>query len=359
MKLRKLTRNSIALALLLSLLFHLVAFVSIDLLMRMGLIDGRSLRSWLKKPSSVQVASASRRDTPSPQQQQQEREAPLLFVDVDPTVSTPEPPKDAKYYSALNSEAANPDVSINSNVPKIDGNQTRIPQTRDVPRERAQPLQPSPPQITKPEDKTPTPQKPETPDLKRETQLARKPEPLDQIKPAAGGKKAGDLATAKPSKVEHANPGDAQETPVQPHIRPRTLAAARQLQEHGGIAGQKMKEEGGVKKYNLDAAFSVRATPFGAYDAAIIAAIQKRWYDLLDETDVSHTRTGKVILTFRLKSDGTVTAFKMEEYDVGEVLALICQRSITDPAPFAAWPSDMRRMVGADYREVRFTFFYN
>jgi hypothetical protein len=39
-------------------------------------------------------------------------------------------------------------------------------------------------------------------------------------------------------------------------------------------------------------------------------------------------------------------------------LALLCESAIRDSAPFAAWPADMRRMIGADFREVTFTFFY-
>jgi hypothetical protein len=48
----------------------------------------------------------------------------------------------------------------------------------------------------------------------------------------------------------------------------------------------------------------------------------------------------------------------MVDNNVGEVLGLLCQKAVLDPAPFAAWPSDMRRMLG-DSRQIRFTFYYN
>src|SRR5215472_12504682 len=48
----------------------------------------------------------------------QPTEAPLVFVDVNPETATPDPPKDAKYYSSKNSKAANPEDG-NSDVPKI------------------------------------------------------------------------------------------------------------------------------------------------------------------------------------------------------------------------------------------------
>ena len=40
------------------------------------------------------------------------------------------------------------------------------------------------------------------------------------------------------------------------------------------------------------------------------------------------------------------------------LLAYLCQRAILDPAPYEAWPAEMRRIVDAEYREVRFTFYY-
>jgi len=64
------------------------------------------------------------------------------------------------------------------------------------------------------------------------------------------------------------------------------------------------------------------------------------------------------VLEFRLNYDGRVT-HEVVENTVDEILCLLCQKSILDTAPFARWPSDMRRMANADYREVRFTFFYN
>jgi hypothetical protein len=34
------------------------------------------------------------------------------------------------------------------------------------------------------------------------------------------------------------------------------------------------------------------------------------------------------------------------------------EKAVLDPAPFGAWPSDMRRLLG-DTRGIQFTFFYN
>jgi hypothetical protein len=44
---------------------------------------------------------------------------------------------------------------------------------------------------------------------------------------------------------------------------------------------------------------------------------------------------------------------------VGDVLALICQRAVLDPAPFPKWPTPMRHAIREDFRDVRFTFYYD
>jgi hypothetical protein len=46
------------------------------------------------------------------------------------------------------------------------------------------------------------------------------------------------------------------------------------------------------------------------------------------------------------------------ENTVGEVLSLICQKAVLDPAPFERWSSDMRRMFG-ETRKIQFAFYYN
>ena len=39
--------------------------------------------------------------------------------------------------------------------------------------------------------------------------------------------------------------------------------------------------------------------------------------------------------------------------------ALICESAIREPSPYAPWPDEMRRIIGANYREVTFTFYYH
>ena len=110
-----------------------------------------------------------------------EREIPLMFVDVDPDVATTEPPEKTPYYSSVSSKAANPEVSVDSEVPKIDGNQTHIVKTFDTPRPNPTPVTP-PPQTAQP----------------LQPQAQDTPAPQVAAEQPKGGESLGDLAMAKP-----------------------------------------------------------------------------------------------------------------------------------------------------------------
>lgn len=337
------TGNPVVRALALSLILHLFLFLTVELGYRMGVWKFQMFpERWAQ--------SLSARDTRSKDEQKDaassSSEVPLVFIDVEATQATETPPEEAKYYSSENSIAANPDTEIDSTVPKISGTQDKVPKTTDVPRSEEEsqpkpmPLQPAPASIA---------EAPEPP-------VESEPNPIQE---ADTGSKPGEVAIANPTprkffpKPAFSN---AQQPREVPRPRYRRLADARA--GRSGLVGQRMKQDGGVKRYSLDPGLDVKATPFGSYDRVIIDAIQKRWFDLVDERDYARNSKGKVVLSFRLNSDGTVTQVKVLESQVSEILAILCQRAIVDPAPYAPWPSDMRRAVGANHRLVRFTFHY-
>lgn len=305
--------NYVGRALALSLAVHLALFGALEL----GRYLHLHLPQWLKSVLDLSKQSAVEKKPPSATDQQ----APTLtFVEVDPSQATAEPPKETRNYSAFNSVAANPDVSMDTEKVKMDGKQDKIPKIVDT-------LHPSPvPPLTelKPE--------PKPPDLERENPPARKP---------------GDLALAKPAEKQP----QEEEKPK----RPRTIIEA-QMQK-GLIPGQKMKQEGGVRRHGGSVSLDAKATPFGAYDAMMIDAIAKRWYAILDST-LTPTRPGKVVIQFRQYWDGRVTDLKVLESEVGDVLAFYCQKAISDPSPYEKWPPDMRRSSGRDFRDIVFTFYY-
>lgn len=239
-------------------------------------------------------------------------EQPLQFVTVEqPSTDVP---KDTKYYSSNNSRAANPDANRNADVPNLKGTQTDVPKIETVTKPDFNKLQPAPRPAT-PEPAQPTP----------------------AVEP-------GDLSMGKPKPAQ----------PEQPPPRPRTLAQA-QPHRTPGVA---MRQDGGVPNVKLSASFDVKATPFGQYDSDFVDAVTYRWYSLLDSQQFALDRTGKVELQFHLNYDGTITDMTVLQNTVGDLLGYVCQKAINDPAPFKAWPEDMRRLVGANYREITFTFYY-
>jgi hypothetical protein len=255
-------------------------------------------------------------------ERQAREEPPLIYVEVMPHQATADAPDEAEFYSAVDSRAANPEPDMDTGRPKLDGEQDQVMRTADVPRPSVEVLQAAP--IEEIVDETVEAEPP--------------PRPVEPV---------GDLAVVKPTPPE---------PEPEPEPRKRLTRLAQVRPESPLLAGNRMRQDGGVQRRG-SISVDVKATPFGAYDAAIIRAIQQRWYDILDESTIL-TRSGKVVVEFRIHFDGRVTDLRVIDQDVGELLSLFCRRAISDPAPFAAWPSDMRRMVGKDYRDVRFTFYY-
>jgi hypothetical protein len=255
-----------------------------------------------------------------------DREPPLMFVDVSPQQATAEPPRNAAYYSDKNSRAANPEADKDTGVPKIAGTQTHVPQTEDVPRNQFDKLQPATP-----------------------AERAQPAEPA-RARPVTA---PGDLTLAKPE----LNPREGAGTAEQP--RPRTIQEALARQPNRAIPGQKMKQEGGVRTHLDVASLDAKATPFGAYDAAFIDAVRQRWFDLLDNLSAAGYRHGMVMVQFHLNYDGRISDMKVLDNTVGDMLGLLCVKAVQDPSPFEKWPREMRQMVDRDYRELRFTFFYD
>ena len=240
----------------------------------------------------------------------QNNEEQLTFVEV--AQPTTEAPQNTKYYSSQNSRAADP-TKGNKDVPQLKGKQTEVAKTENVPRPNVNKLQPSPPAS------------------QQKSQPAIRP---------------GDLTLGKPKNSQ-----------PQEQSRPRTMKQASEQQAHR-LPGVQMKQEGGTQRPALVPSFDVKATPFGAYDAAFIEAVTQRWYDLLDSRQFAMDRSGKVMLRFHLNYDGSIADMKVLGNTVGDILGYVCQKAVTDPAPFAPWPGDMRRMIGENYREITFTFYY-
>jgi hypothetical protein len=291
----------LGLALALSLGLHFFAWGGYEAGKQFGWSQRLHLPAWLHLVPKIKTG---------PPAVLQNNEEQLTFVEV--AQPTTEAPPNAKYYSSQNSRAADP-AKGNKDVPQLNGKQTEVAKTENVPRLNVNKLQPSPPASQQ------------------------------KLQPAT---RPGDLTLGKP-----------QDSKPQEQQRPRTMKQASEQQSHR-LPGQQMKQEGGTRRQELSRSFDVKATPFGAYDAALVEAVTQRWYDLLDSRQFAMDRTGKVTLRFHLNYDGTITDMSVLQNTVGDLLGYVCQKAINDPAPFAPWPSEMRLMVGENYREITFTFYY-
>ena len=306
-------------ALLWSLLMHLAAWSTYH--------TGHKLGWWQKWHPPVWLQpEAKKHASPTPLAPASE---PTIFVDV--SHADADAPANPKYYSNKNSRAANPDMAM-ANVPKINGRQTDVPKTEDAPKPAK--LQPAVP-----------PPQPLQPQIVKSGQTAN---PADEPEPPPG-----DLSPRKKKSGENTAQNQA-DRPPQPE-RPRTL---KQVQPSQALPGRQMQQAGGVARRALVSSLDAKATPFGEYDSAIVAAVTQHWYDLLDSSKFAMDRTGRVTLQFRLYSDGRVVEMKTTENNVGPLLGYVCQEAIEQSAPFAKWPPDMLRMIGANYREITFSFYY-
>jgi hypothetical protein len=297
-------------ALWLSIAAHLLVWGCYELGQKTGL--------WQRIHLTAHTQLAEKKKTPPVQDSD-----PSIFLDVDPDQVAPDAPKNAKYYSSKNSHAAQTEASREANQPKLNGKQANVPQTKDVPRTPNTKVQPAP-----------APQPPS-------------PEKLAAMKSML---QAGDLRLAKLETSPEKNENTQE--------RPRTLNQARAQQPAAQIPSMQMRQEGGTRRMAIVPSLDARATPFGDYDKKFIEAVTQRWYDLLDSQSFAQDRTGKVTLRFHLNYDGSINDMEVLQNTVGELLGYVCQEAVTDPSPFAAWPSDMRRMVGENYREMVFTFYY-
>ena len=303
-------------ALVMSLLIHLVLWGGYEVGKKYGWWQHLHMPSWrhqvVKKILPAQ--KPAEQDTP-----------PTIFVEVTQPDATP--PKNTMYYSDKNSHAANPDEDNNSNQPKLNGRQTDSPKLEDVarlskaqpPAAQAQPLQPSP-------ESAPAP--------------AEESSPLNM-----GDQNLKKLAMKKA----------AQQPPAQPPKKPRTLKEAL---EQNHLPGLQMRQDGAAHHHPGPPSFDAKETAFGNYDRDVIDAVTERWYSLLDQQKFAQDRTGRVVVQFKLEYDGTVRDVEVLDNNVGDVLSYVCQTAIENAAPFAKWPDEMRQAIGANYREIKFTFDY-
>jgi hypothetical protein len=322
LRLERAETTRLAWAFALSVILHLLVFGSYEAGKEFGLWQRLQLPAWMKT-SRMLTQVLDKKNAPPPQVQE---EVALMFVDVSPAQASPEPPKQAKFYSNKNALAANPEPDKLTAIPKIEGKRPELMKTEDTPREKFTPLQPTPP-------------------------VPQAKEPQEEIK-ATTTYKPGDLTMAKPE------PNPTKDDGQEKRSKPKTVQEARARLQENRLAGEKMRQEGGVDRRREVASLDTKATAFGDYDYFLVLAIQNCWYGLLDEQRYASDFRGKVVLQFRLHYDGSISDLNVVENTAGSIPGLLCETAVDKPKPFGKFSADMRRVVG-DIRNIQFTFFYN
>jgi hypothetical protein len=353
-------------ALFISILIHTSLFAVLQI--------GNQLKWWEAKPflmfRKVRITPeelAKVQEQARLQAQREMEQAPTIFVQVnDPTDETP---ANTPFYSSQSSRAANP-VPVVGLQPKIDGNQTQSPRVESAPRAMtARAASTPPPEPVQARESRPEPLKVAPPQPENVLKPVE-PQIVDKPPEPARLPGVGDLAMArpevKPPSPPQPNPNnspslnrqanDPSVTTPPPKARPRTVTEARLRQDL--LAGEKMKQDGGVVRQGK-MALDVKGTGFGAYDEALIMAVQNRWFSLLDERRFAGGVTGKVVVKFKLHADGSVRIVEPTESTVDALMTSLCVRAVRDPSPYEKWPSEMLRLIGNNSREVKFTFYYN
>jgi hypothetical protein len=264
---------------------------------------------------------------PAPQRREERRQQ---FIETDASQVTGEEPKNARFYSANSTVAANPDnpAGKTGDTPYLDGQETRLASTANV--------HPQPPS----DGATAPAPRPAKPQATSQPVAQKKPDPAKKV--AETGMKVDD-------KKQMA----MLDQPVEP-ARPVKTARAG---SNRAIATTKSRATTmGVSRIGISA-FNVAGSPFGEYDKALIFAVQSRWYAVLNEKRMD-VHAGTVVLQFDLRADGAVANMLMKENSAGPALGLYCEKAIVESAPFAPLPESLRRLIGSDAREIMFTFYY-
>jgi hypothetical protein len=331
-------------ALIISLLLHLLLFSTWRVGVAQGWWRNVAIPRWMQRVSKALlpvVPKKSPADIPA--------QTELTFVEVDPALAKPLPPKKPMFQGAQNTVAANREIKELSVMPNIDGSQEKFLKTIEdaKPKPKPVPVIPAQPQ-TAPVQNVPKPS-PAAPAQPQTTPVQSAPK--QSYAP-------GDLAMARPSDQPQEGKRDAdasdqaQPQPQPAPTRPRTLAEA---QAKNGIVGPPTHNVGGVRNVTTDVSLDVQGTPLGDYLGLMVETVRAHWYQLLETQ--SADINGKVILRFRLHPDGRISDMTVLKNEVSDLLQMTCQRAILDPK-FPKWPREMRLDLPNDFYDITFTFYY-
>lgn len=181
-----------------------------------------------------------------------------------------------------------------------------------------------------------------------------KPRPIDQSQAAPAAQPA--ISMAPPAKVAPApGPGKSAAQPAPAPVaanpdRPRASAPA-------GTFGLLLRRPVGVSRAG-SLAIDARFSNYGDYTQRMMEAIQSSWWSIIERSRFEGVSRGRVVVSFRLHRDGTVTDAKVLGSEVTRVMTLACKDAVMAPAPYDIWRADMVAMYG-ESDTVTINFHYH
>jgi hypothetical protein len=149
--------------------------------------------------------------------------------------------------------------------------------------------------------------------------------------------------------IENANTNVPQIDPKHPMPRP-------QLAEHNVRPAIFSDNPIGTSNIGL-AGWDARWSNYGEYLQRLIDDVQAGWDNLLYNSGALPPAGTYVQVTFRLKSDGTVSQVVKVEGNSSDLGQKYCVSAITDRGSYGKWTDDMVAMMGSD-QELTFVFYY-
>jgi hypothetical protein len=141
-----------------------------------------------------------------------------------------------------------------------------------------------------------------------------------------------------------------------PQIDPKHPMPRPQLAAHNVRPAILMESPAGTSNIGI-AAWDARWSNYGEYLQRLIDDVQTEWDKLLNNSNALPPAGTSVEVTFRLKSDGTVSQIVKVEGNSSDLGQKYCVSAITDLGSYGKWTDDMVAMMGTE-QQLTFTFYY-
>ena len=105
-------------------------------------------------------------------------------------------------------------------------------------------------------------------------------------------------------------------------------------------------------------AYNAKWSAYGEYLQKFIESVDIQWQRILGQSNVYPVRGTKVVVVFRMNSDGDISEIVKVTSGGGRAAQDACVSAIVARAPYGAWPEDMITVLGKS-QEITFTFNYN